>query len=237
MENIKGIILDYGGTIDTGGIHWSRVIRNAWEKAGVVADEALFREAYVFGEQELERSLEILPHHNFSDLLSVKIRLELQFLASNGHLPPQDIEPKAAEIASYCYAYAKEGVEKSVPVLQKLSQKYPIVLVSNFYGNLEAVIKDFNLSGYFKKVIDSAVVGTRKPDVEIFRLAIKELHCKPEETLVIGDSYENDIAPASSLGCQTLWLKGEGWSEADLNKEDRSSIESLDEIFSFIDGK
>ena len=29
MSSIKGIIFDYGGTIDTNGIHWSEVI---WEQ-------------------------------------------------------------------------------------------------------------------------------------------------------------------------------------------------------------
>ena len=46
---IKGIIFDYGGTLDTGGDHWSHVIRDGWNKAGVSANDALFREAYVYG--------------------------------------------------------------------------------------------------------------------------------------------------------------------------------------------
>ncbi len=47
VSKIKGIIFDYGGTLDTGGDHWSEVIWDAWQQAGVAADKAEFREVYV----------------------------------------------------------------------------------------------------------------------------------------------------------------------------------------------
>ena len=36
FNKVKGIIFDYGGTLDTGGDHWSEVIWDAWQKAGIV---------------------------------------------------------------------------------------------------------------------------------------------------------------------------------------------------------
>ena len=35
LDGIKGIIFDYGGTIDTGGDHWSEVIWRAYQEEGV----------------------------------------------------------------------------------------------------------------------------------------------------------------------------------------------------------
>lgn len=231
---IKGIIFDYGGTLDTGGDHWSHVIREGWNKAGIVADDALFREAYVYAEQELERVEHILPHHNFSDLLKIKLQIELGYLASHGHFPPAMVSQKAEEAADYCYQVAKENVEKSAEVLKKLSEKYPLVLVSNFYGNISSVLKDFNIYDLFKAVVESAVVGERKPETAIFELGIKALGLKPEEVLVVGDSVKNDINPAKNLGCHTLWLKGKGWDDKEINAEDIKAIKSLDEILMFI---
>lgn len=232
---IKGIILDYGGTLDTGGDHWSHVIKEGWDKAGVAANDALFREAYVYGEQEIERTEHILPQHDFSDLLKIKIELELTYLASHGEFPPAQIEAKSTEIAAYCYGVAKEATSGSKDILEKLSSKYPLVLVSNFYGNLSTVLKDFGLYNFFKEVIESKKVGVKKPDVEIFTLALKALTLKPEEVLVVGDSVKNDILPAKKLGCQTLLLKGRGWAkDAPLPSSDIQTIESLDEVFNFI---
>ena len=56
-EGVKGIIFDYGGTLDTGGRHWSWVIWEAWQQAGVACDLPTFREAYVWGERELAQIL------------------------------------------------------------------------------------------------------------------------------------------------------------------------------------
>lgn len=232
---IKGIIFDYGGTLDTGGDHWSHVIRDGWNYAGVVADDALFREAYVYGEQELERVEHILPHHNFSMVLDIKMRLELQYLAQTGNFPPAQVEPKAKEISEYCYKVAKENVAKSKEVLLELSKNYPLVLVSNFYGNIDSVLKDFGIFDCFKKVIESAKVGVRKPDAKIFDLGVKALGFQPEEILVVGDSLKNDIEPAKKLGCQTLLLEGKGWDENSLTKNEGASIRQLNEILSFLE--
>ncbi len=104
FKKIKGIIFDYGGTLDSGGDHWSEVIWEAWQKAGVAADKAEFREAYVYAERELARTLHILPHHNFHDLLVIKMQIELQRLAEMGHFAPAAIEEMAAKVADLCYA-------------------------------------------------------------------------------------------------------------------------------------
>lgn len=236
VSKVKGIIFDYGGTLDTGGDHWSEVIWAAWQKAGIAADKAEFREVYVYAERELARTLHILPHHNFKDMLDIKMQIELQRLTELGHFAPQDVDAKAKEVAALCYESAKESVQKAVPVLEALSKKYPMVLVSNFYGNIETVLKDFGIDGYFKKIIESAVVGVRKPDPKIFTLGVEALGLKPEEVLVFGDSYSKDIVPAEKAGCQVIWLKGKGWTKEEDDTFHPNIVSSLDEALNFIEG-
>ena len=236
VSKVKGIIFDYGGTIDTGGDHWSEVIWDAWQKAGVAADKAEFREVYVYAERELARTLHILPHHNFRDLLGIKMQIELERLAGLGHFPPAQVEATASKVADICYASAKSSVENARPVLEALSARYPMVLVSNFYGNVETVLKDFGIDRYFKKIIESAVVGVRKPDPKIFTLGVEALGLKPEEVLVFGDSYSKDIIPAEKAGCQVMWLKGKGWTKEEDETMHPNIIESLGEALDFIEG-
>ena len=88
-----------------------------------------------------------------------------------------------------------------------------MVLVSNFYGNVQAVLSDFGLLEYFDDIIESAVVGVRKPDPAIFGLGVDKLGLPGSSIVVIGDSYTKDIVPAAKNGCQTIWLKGLGWSD------------------------
>lgn len=230
LKNIKGIIFDYGGTLDSGGDHWSEVIYDAWQKSGIAVGKPQFREAYVFAERELARVRHILPEHDFHDLLLVKMRLELQHVSEEGLFPPALVEEKAAEAAALCYESARAHVKAAEPVLKLLRMHYPMVLVSNFYGNVETVLKDFGIDGYFKKIVESAVVGVRKPDPEIFRIGVRDLGLPADEVLVVGDSYRKDILPARKAGCQTLWLKGKGWTPEEDAQSDPCVIDSLDEI-------
>ena len=55
---IKGIIFDYGGTIDSRGIHWSEVIWGGYQAAGVPVTKEQFRDSYVHAERERARA----PH-------------------------------------------------------------------------------------------------------------------------------------------------------------------------------
>ena len=62
---IKGIIFDYGGTIDSRGVHWSEVIWQGYVDAKVDVSKEEFRQSYVMAERELAKVRHILPHHNF----------------------------------------------------------------------------------------------------------------------------------------------------------------------------
>lgn len=235
ITKVKGLIFDYGGTLDADGDHWSYVIRDAWTHAGIAADTAEFREAYVYAERELARERHILPAHDFHDMLLIKIKIELQWLAEQGLFAPAEIEEKAAIAAEYCYQEARKRVEKSRAVLEALSGTYPMVLVSNFYGNIETVLSDFGIRSYFKAIIESAVLGIRKPDPRIFEHGVKALGLLPEETLVIGDSYRKDIIPAESIGCQAIWLKGKGWTPEEDAQLHPNTIMHLDELLNVLD--
>lgn len=229
ISDIKGIIFDYGGTLDSRGVHWSEVIWNGYLHAGVKVEKQEFRDAYVYAERYLAKHPVIFPEYDFLDLMLEKIKHELFYLKENG-LFCDDINVKQREIAQYCYDCARECVEEARPVLEALQKRYPMVMVSNFYGNLNSVLVDFDLLKYFSQVIESAVVGVRKPDERIFKLGVDALGVDAESVLVIGDSYTKDIAPAMSIGCKTVWLKGTGWGEEPKNAFETVEVETLVEI-------
>lgn len=207
----KGLIFDYGGTLDTGGCHWGMVLWHAYERNGIPVSEELFRNAYVYGERTLATNRIIMPNSTFRDTLSEKIRLQLEWLEDNGALNKAMMYHGA--ILDDVYSLAKHTTEESVKVLKTLAENHPIVLVSNFYGNINTVLKEFSFDGIFKDIIESAVVGIRKPDPRIFELGVEHLAMQPEEVTVVGDSYTKDIVPAHAIGCRTVWIKGEGWTE------------------------
>lgn len=214
MDNIKGIIFDYGGTIDTDGNHWGNVLWSAYLREQVPVSVEQFKQAYIFAERQLEIDSLIQPEFNFLEVLRVKTDSQTRFLVDNAmwEIDEMSRRPIAEHIALDCYYYVKRVLKVNREVLRGLSKKYPLVIVSNFYGNLCEVLKDFQLN-FFEAVIESSVVGVRKPDPEIFRLGIEKMAIKPDDILVVGDSFKNDIEPATMLGCKTLQIRGLGWKD------------------------
>ena len=257
--DIKGIIFDYGGTLDTRGDHWSEVLWQGYEHfgIGVAADEEVepgvsihkqaFRDAYVYGERALAVNPIVTPDFHFEDILREKLILELNFLAGKElletgkddaekqaklgndsdasseslllSLSDSEIHQIVVDMAHYINAKTLDLLQENKQVLEHLKQAgYPMVLVSNFYGNINQVLKDAEIDGYFKDVIESAVVGVRKPNPAIFALGVCALDLPASQVLVVGDTYGKDIIPAHKLGCHTLWIKGLQWEEKQVDE-------------------
>ena len=298
--DIKGIIFDYGGTLDTRGDHWSEVLWQGYEHFGIgVADDEevepgvsihkqAFRDAYVYGERALAVNPIVTPDFHFEDILREKLILELNFLAGKElletgkddaekqaklgnlgndseasssvissssdslssdsssdsssseslflSLSDSEIHQIAVDMARYINAKTLELLQENKQVLEHLKQAgYPMVLVSNFYGNINQVLKDAEIDGYFKEVIESAVVGVRKPNPAIFALGVCALDLPASQVLVVGDTYGKDIIPAHKLGCHTLWIKGLQWEEKKVDESIPDGIiKKLSEMEGFL---
>jgi len=218
ISRIKGIIFDYGGTIDSNGKHWAEVIWESYQAHGVDVTKDQFREAWVFVERYLATHPIIAPDDNFGVLLRKKIDLQIKCLIDKEYLTDKEKSLEfSIAISDQCYNFARQMVDGEKPILDALRKGYPMVLVSNFYGNVQAVLSDFGLLEYFDDIIESAVVGVRKPDPAIFGLGVEKLGLPASEIVVIGDSYTKDIVPATKNGCKTIWLKGPGWEKDDDN--------------------
>ena len=235
---LKGLIFDYGGTLDTNGLHWAEVLWRQYEAIGLPVSKADFREAYVHGERTMGRQPLVHPTDDFRQVLVIKSRLQLQFLADKGVLDTDawPIEIYAGRIADGGYQVARAVTQSARKVIQRLKTKYKLVLVSNFYGNIRTILEDFDLLCYFEQVVESSVVGVRKPDPAIFALGVEALNLSPEQVAVVGDSYTKDILPAHSLGCHTVWLKGIGWEPEEHDETLPSAvIGSLEEVIEVVD--
>lgn len=230
----RGFIFDYGGTLDTAGCHWGTLIGKAYKRHGLDVGDDSYRQAYVHGERTLGREDIIKPDFTFRQTLETKLSLQRQWLAGHGCLDMLhgDIDAMYGAVLDDVYMLARNTTAASKEVLVELSKRNQMALVSNFYGNLDTVLREFGLDGCFETVVESAKVGIRKPDPAIFAVAMELMGMEVEQVTVVGDSYKNDIAPALQLGCRPVWLKGEGWgSEPEpVATDEVSVISSLQEL-------
>jgi len=72
---------------------------------------------------------------------------------------------------------------------------------------------------YFDHFIESAKLGIRKPNPEIFKYALKQMECKPQEVAFLDDIGSN-LKAASNLGirCIRVRIDKEGEAVAELEK-------------------
>ncbi|MBR1594862.1 MAG: HAD family hydrolase [Alloprevotella sp.] len=225
FTDIKTVIFDYGGTLDTNSRHWANVLWEAYQHVCFPMTEEQFREAYVFGERALAKAPIVKPDDDFFHLLLKKVEVEIEWLEFNGTLKINGLQQQAfiLDIAKYCNELVLRNMEQTKNVLEQLKKKYNFILVSNFYGNIHTVLKTYGIDSYFPEIVESSVVGVRKPDPRIWEIGVERAGCKAEECVVVADNFKKDIAPAHSIGCRTIWLKGEGWlkeEEADMSIPD-----------------
>lgn len=208
---VKGVLIDFGGTIDTDGRHWYKVFKQAYSCVAPAIEDALLRQAYVYAERTLGKNPIINPQFTFYKTLETKLSLQANFLRENGC---SVTEVQSKNILDCCYSVVTTNINKVArPELESMSECCPLVLVTNFYGNMNSVLKEFGIDRYFAGIVESAVEGVRKPNPDIFRIAVNRLGVLPADTVMIGDSLSKDILPAMEVGCKSVWLKGEQWED------------------------
>lgn len=224
---MKTLLFDYGGTLDTAAKHWYYVFEEAYQKVGLHIPDNELRQAYVFGERYLAKNPVITPNDDFATLLKKKIRQQFNWLEEAQLLSGDKAshEKLIEEIATHCDNFARAHTQQSAQVLQTLKDKgYTLIIVSNFYGNLKSVLAAYNLLHFFTDIVESAVVGVRKPDAAIWQLGVKVANSSAQNCIAIGDSFSKDIVPAHASGIETIWFKGKEWEDKEYDESLPSHI-------------
>lgn len=208
--SIKAILFDFGGTLDTSGVHWYPKFKELYQQHQLPVDDGDLREAYIYAERELGK-MELFDNIDLFDLLYIKIKNQLLYLKNNCEIFVGN-DLKLAMVTAL-YKDIEETLNENFEIIKSLKNKYKIAIVSNFYGNLKFILERLDYLKYLDLVVDSKKIGIRKPDVKIWQFAIDELNLKNQEVAIIGDSYENDILPAMKLGTRSIWLKNKLWKD------------------------
>jgi putative hydrolase of the HAD superfamily len=82
-----------------------------------------------------------------------------------------------------------------------------VAVISNTEdGRLQDSLSAAGLAGRFDLLVDSQLVGCRKPDASIFRLALERLGVEAGEAAFVGDSYVHDALAARAVGMRAILL-------------------------------
>jgi putative hydrolase of the HAD superfamily len=114
--------------------------------------------------------------------------------------------------------------DDSIETLEIINKsKYQNVVLSNHVPELTTILENIGVLKYFKQVYSSGNLGFEKPNRKIFEYAINDLKIQNTECVMIGDSYEADIAGALRAGIKAILVRSENkkdykWYSKNLNK-------------------
>ena len=120
--------------------------------------------------------------------------------AGYGPAVAERIEPEIKEGRRTLFRFA-EGAEQ---VLQSLSARCDLGIIANQSEDILELLSSSGLEKYFKVKTISGVAKLKKPDPQIFQLALKEAGREPGECIMVGDRLDTDICPANKLGMSTV---------------------------------
>jgi HAD superfamily hydrolase (TIGR01549 family) len=91
----------------------------------------------------------------------------------------------------------------------KANRKLRFGILANQPPWIRQRMKDWQLLSFFaaQAVIISDEIGISKPQPEIFQFALYRADVPPQEAVMIGNDYQNDMLPAKALGWHTVWLR------------------------------
>ena len=196
---IKTIFFDFGGCLDGPGLHSRTLFWNAFSQKSLV-DESIkgkFQDAYTKADAQMMNT-------------GIARNLALvDFNRLNGTLIAQDLKIRSPAVKEACDAISDLmalHLHEAKATLERLRPIYGLGVISNFTGNLEIILREFELHSLFDSITESFYVGASKPDLKIFREALAKQSFQPSECIFIGDNPKNDIEPAKSMGMKTVLI-------------------------------
>jgi putative hydrolase of the HAD superfamily len=95
----------------------------------------------------------------------------------------------------------------ALEVLGALRQHKSLALISNFDHppHVHRIIREAGLDVYFDAIVISGDVGCKKPDPEIFRIALEKTGLTADQTVYVGDTQE-DVEGAIAAGIRPVLI-------------------------------
>ena len=195
QDLVKGIILDFGGVFTKSRLR-EVVLRRCEPQLGLEKGELrrlLFANDAWRAVSSGKASAQDYWDHVTSELAKVPPALE-----------PFKYNPFAYE----------ELNQRVVRLAKRLRKRYRTALCSNATLHLDTLLSDYGLRPVFDVIVNSARVGLRKPDPQIYRLTAERMGLTVEQCLLVDDKERNTLA-AEALGMKAIVFR----SAADLARQ------------------
>ena len=127
----------------------------------------------------------------------------------------------------------KSQLVKGVPeLLENLRSNYKLHIITNGFSDTQShKINAGRISHYFSTIVISDETPYRKPEREIFELAVTKAGSHVKASLMVGDDWQKDILGAKSAGMDQAFYNPES-----LTTDEKATIElkRIDELTDYL---
>lgn len=133
-------------------------------------------------------------------------------MRGEGDAPEDDEVSALASRFREGYQSNRRAAEGVYELLEELRERGVAVgiITNNMTAEQEAKLAFCKLDPLIDFMVTSEEVGAPKPEGAIFGAALERADCRASEAVVVGDSWESDVAGASSAGIRAVWFNPRG---------------------------
>ena len=206
-EELDAVAFDAGGTLidlspSKEDVFYTALKSNGYAGTRQAVVDAIITAERVYDEESaiLDGLNEIAFWHRYDEYVFKKVKFHGNISKVSKELG-EAFEDAVQKVESW-YAYPD-----ALPLLEALrSRDLKVGVISNATDLLNRVLERLDLAKHFDFVVISALVGSRKPSPEIFRIASKEAKTPLHRMLYVGDRYTIDVLGARKAGMQSILL-------------------------------
>jgi HAD superfamily hydrolase (TIGR01509 family) len=218
-ERVTHVFLDAGNTLHTIDFEW---LCAQLGQLGATCKTSELMRAEAASRPIVSSAMNI-PNREAGDIYTLYLRTMLELLPFPQRPPKPLREAIVAEIGPWMTVRDTErclwtrvvpGTHEALQALREAGLR--LTAVCNANGAAEQELTEQGLRPFLDAVIDSHVVGFKKPDPRIFYHALKESQADPQHTIHVGDLYNVDVAGARAAELHAILIDPfDDWQQVD----------------------
>lgn len=207
---IKAVLFDMFDTlmlIEKEHAFYNPAVKNMHQylvKNGIPVTFPTFRDAYIKARDLLYEAADSNMEEPHFDL---RVRNALQNLGYIKEAQTSIVQGATKAFSQQFMNYVRID-DNTTQMLKELYGKYRLGIVSNFAipECVEDLLEREQLGQFFEVIIISGAVNKRKPDPEIFNLALQKMQLDPVEVAFVGDTVDADVKGAKDAGMKSVYI-------------------------------
>ena len=173
-------------------------------KNGIPVTFASFRDAYIKARDLLYEEADLKMEEPHFDL---RVKNALQNLGFTKEAQTSIVQGATNAFSQQFMSFVRID-DNASQVLNELNSKYRLGIVSNFAipECVQQLLDREHLTQLFEVIVISGAVNKRKPNPEIFDLALEKMQLDATDVAFVGDTVDADVKGAKDMGMKSVYI-------------------------------